>query len=164
MKQAAKVNKYRGKNFKEHLDVGDICLIRIEGNTRAATDKSAIIVMVTQVHVYRSRTDCSLLQKYQVCTKDGYLKHLQDRSTLEFQPNVTGDLMGIDISIPNFQTDLSVTDASRLFNMLGGSVFCKCTTDCAKNKNCKCKKQGTLCSSRCHGGRGNNKFCTWCNF
>jgi hypothetical protein len=68
-KQADKVNASRGKNFKEHLEVGDICLIRIEGNTRAATDKSVIIVMVTRIHLYRSRTNGSVIRKYEVCTK-----------------------------------------------------------------------------------------------
>jgi hypothetical protein len=45
-KQAQRVNASRGAEYKEALDVGDICLIRIEGNTKAATDKVAIVVKV----------------------------------------------------------------------------------------------------------------------
>jgi len=44
--QARRMNTARGKDFKEVLDIGDICLIRTDATIRAATDKVAICVKI----------------------------------------------------------------------------------------------------------------------
>ena len=69
-RQAKWVYARQGANYKEVLEVGDIALIRIEGNTRAATDKPTICVKVTQVQSYTSPTTGALSFKYNVCTRD----------------------------------------------------------------------------------------------
>ena len=53
-RQAQRVNAKWGANCKEVLEVRDIALIRIEGNTRAATDKREMCVKVTWVQPYTS--------------------------------------------------------------------------------------------------------------
>ena len=94
--QAIRVNAKRGENFKEVLQVGDIALIRIEGNTKAVTDKATICVKVTRVQCYTSPTSGVVSFKYKVCTRDGFLKQLVHRNTLEYQEQLTAEVMGID--------------------------------------------------------------------
>jgi len=142
------------------LEVGDIALIRIEGNTRAATDKPAICVKVTRVQPYTSPTSGNVSYKYKVCTREGYLKKLQHRTTLEYQEKLTAEVMGIDEKKEGFLTDLSVSQASERNNVLGGSTMCRCVTDCAKSKSCSCRQKGNLCTTKCHRGRGSNIYCT----
>jgi len=160
--QAVRVNAKRGKNFKELLQVGDIALIRIEGNTKAATDKATICVKVTRVQGYTSPTSGVVSFKYKVCTRDGFLKKLVHRNTLEYQEQLTAEVMGIDEKKEGMLTDLSVVEASKRYNVLGGSSMCRCKTDCARSNTCGCKKLGYLCTTKCHGGRGKNKYCTLC--
>jgi hypothetical protein len=160
-KQARRVNASRSNDYKEILEVGDICLIRIEGTTKAATDKGAICVKVTRVRPYTSPTN-GLSYRYRVCTRDGYIDKLQLRNTLEYQEQLTAEIMGIDETKEDFLTGLSVTEASKRYNVLGGSSVCRCLTDCSKRASCSCRKLGNFCSTRCHGGRGKNIYCTLC--
>ena len=119
--------------------------------------------MVTKVHTYKSKKDGSYKQRYQVGTKQGYLKNLQERSILLYQPKLTGEMMNINVTTPDYKVDLSIPQASHLYNMLGGAKKpCNCTTDCGTNRNCKCK--GVLCTTKCHIGRGGNLFCQWINY
>ena len=94
--KAQQVHAKRGANYKEVLEVGDIALIRIEGNTRAATDKPAICIKVTWIQPSTSPTSGNVSYKYKVCTREGFLKKLQHRMTLEYQEKLTAEVMGID--------------------------------------------------------------------
>ena len=157
-KQARRVNACRSTEYKEVLAVDDICLIRIEGTTKAATDKGAICVKVTRVRPYTSPKN-GMSYRYRVCTRDGYIDKLQLRNTLEYQEQLTAEIMGIDETKEDFLTGLSVTEASKRYNVLGGSSVCRCLTDCSKRASCSCRKLGIFCSTRCHGGRGKNLLC-----
>jgi hypothetical protein len=68
------------------------------------------------------------------------LKGNQHRTALEYEPNLTAELMMIDETKAGFVTNLTVTEASKMYNVLGGASACRCTTDCAKSKSCGCKK------------------------
>jgi len=50
--------------------------------------------------------------------------------------------MGIDEMKSNFLTGLSVTEASKWYNVLGDSSLCPCLTDCSKRAWCSCRKLG----------------------
>ena len=90
--------------------------------------------------------------RYQVCTRDGYIDKLQIRNTLEYQEQLTAEIMGIDEMKPNFLMGLSVTEASKWYNVLGGSSVCRCLTDCSKGHRALAEN-GNFRSTRCHGGR-----------
>ena len=101
-----------GANYKEVLEVRHSALNRIEGNTRAATDKLAICVKVTRVQPYTSYTTGNVTYKYKVCTRDAFLRKLQHRTTLKYQERLTAEVMGINEKKKGFITDLSVAQAS----------------------------------------------------
>ena len=157
-KQAEQINRKRGTLTKENLEVGDICNIKVEGNIRAATDQPNIPVMVTAVICAPTKAS-----RYAVATKDGYLKQKYYRQDLLHFPNLTKEIMGIDVDKEGFKRELTVQSASAMFNVLGGSAFCGCIkNDCRTSSRCICKQLGRLCSSKCHKGRGNNLKCTMC--
>ena len=117
---------------------------------------------VTRVQPYTSPRSGDVSYRYRVCTSDGYINKLQQRNTLEYQGQLTAEIMGIDETKENFLSGLSVTDACKQYNVLGGSSMCRCLTDCSKSKTCGCRKLGNFCSTKCHGGRGKNAYCNLC--
>jgi len=160
--QARRVNAARGKEFKEVLDIGDICLIRTDATIRAATDKVAICVKICTVRPYTSPTSQVTYYKYKVCTSDGYLKSYLPRTMLEYQSKLTAEIMGIDETKEGFLSELTVEEASSRSNVLGGSTVCRCSTDCSKSTTCGCRKRGNFCNTKCHYGRGKNLYCQLC--
>jgi hypothetical protein len=160
--QARRVNAARGVNWKEVLEVGDICLIRTDATTRAATDKAAICVKICAVRSYTSPTTKTKTHSYKVCTSDGYVKNFLHRTCLEYQEKLTAEILSIDENKEGFLNELSIQDASNKSNVLGGSTTCRCTTDCSISKTCKCKKNGNFCNTKCHNGRGKNIHCLLC--
>ena len=162
LQQAMRVNAARGKDFKVVLDVGDICLIRTDKTTRAATDKGTICVKICQVRTYTSPTSGVTHYKYKVCTREGYLQKLQHQSVLEFQVKLDAKNMRISETKDGFLNDLSIQDASNRSNVLGGSNVCRCLTDCSISNTCGCNKLGNFCNTKCHGGRGKNLLCKLC--
>jgi len=160
--QARRVNAARGVNWKEVLEVGDICLIRTDATTRAATDKAAICVKICAVRSHTSPTSKMKHCSYKVCTSDGYVKNFLHRTCLEYQEKLTAEILSIDENKEGFLNELSIQDASNKSNVLGGSTTCRCTTDCSISKTCKCKKNGNFCNTKCHNGRGKNIHCLLC--
>ena len=160
--QAMRVNAARGKDFKAVLEVGDICLIRTDKTTRAATDKGAICVKICSIKTCTSPTSGVTHYKYKVCTREGYLQKFQHRSVLEFQEKLDAKNMRIDETKDGFLKDLSIQDASNRSNVLGGSNVCRCLTDCSISNTCGCNKLGNFCNTKCHGGRGKNLLCNLC--
>jgi hypothetical protein len=63
----------------------------------------------------------------------------QHRSVLEYTPQPTGTLMGIDITMADVSVKLSVNEARRWLNRLGSNT-CRCIKDCFKSSACSCKK------------------------
>ena len=45
---------------------------------------------------YSSNSSGNVHYKYQVCTRDGYLKGNQHRTALKYEPHLTAELMMID--------------------------------------------------------------------
>ena len=81
-KQARRVKASRSNDYKEILEVGNICLIRMEaGMMKAATDKGAKCVKVTRVWPYTSQRSGGISYRCQVCKRDGYIDKLQIRNT-----------------------------------------------------------------------------------
>lgn len=160
-KQADQVNARRQKITKVKLDVGDVCNVRVEGNVRAATDLAFLSVVVTEVYAYPQKATGMVAYKYQVACKKGYLKGKYLREQLFHLENRSAVLLGIDTTQKGFGSNLEIKDASAMCNVLGGGYSCKCAKkDCATNGRCKCKQNNSFCTSKCHGGRGNNKICT----
>jgi hypothetical protein len=71
-RQAEAVNKLREtKSKKKILEVGDIGLLKVEGNIKAATDFPWLPVAVLKVHPGKGELSPP---GYSVCSRDGYLK------------------------------------------------------------------------------------------
>ncbi len=160
--QGEQVYKKRkqAKDYKQILEVGDIGVIRVEGNTRAACDFPFLPVMVTSTRV----SSKSGRVKYQICTQHGYLLGQFIREMIDYDEDMTPEVMKINPNIPGFQNGLTIAAASAKYNRLGGASFCKCTRDCMMNKTCSCVRLGKLCRPKCHGARKDGKEikCTNC--
>ena len=76
---------------------------------------------MTRVQPYTSPTSGNVSYKYKVCTREGFLRKLQHRTTLEYQEKLTAEVMGIDEKKEGFLTDLSVSQASERNNVLAGA-------------------------------------------
>ena len=156
-KQAEQVNSRRMKLTKLTLEKGDICHVKVEGNTRAATDFDKVPVVVVDTLTSQTTSHTT----YKVASRDGYLKGRYPREQLVLHPHVTAILMGIELEKDDFRRDLTVTTASALFNVGGGAQPCGCVkTDCRTGARCSCKDRKQLCTTKCHKGRGNNSKCT----
>ncbi len=133
----------------------------MEGNTREAGDFPFWPVMVTSTHVSAK----SGRVKYGICTQHGYLQRQFIREMIDYDEDMTAEVMKIDPTIPDaFQKDLAIATASAKYNRLGGANFCKFTRDCMLNKSCSCVRLGKLCRPKYHGARkdGNEVKCTNC--
>jgi hypothetical protein len=157
------VNARRLQDFKNVLEHGDICIYKLDGYIKGATDKKGLPVMVCGMRRYTSPVTQEVSFSYQVCSQHGYLKQRVDRGSLDHYSQLTAELMSINEKAEGFLSGLTIDKASPKVNILGGASFCKCTTDCAKSKTCSCKKFGVLCTTKCHGGRGKNNKCTLCD-
>lgn len=159
-RQANQVNARRAAFSKAVLDVGDICNLKIEGNVLGATDMRNVPVAVTQVKASRTADQPPT---YKIASQKGYLKGYFQRQRLDHIPSVTMEIMGINLTDPRMEHDLTDAQASALFNVSGGGAVCGCTAkDCATNPRCTCNKKRKFCTTKCHGGRGNNPHCTFC--
>jgi hypothetical protein len=77
--QAQRVNSARaGDGYKEFLQVFDVCMIAVDGNTRGATDKRNIPVLFTQVVPYTSPATKITTYRYMCLTKVGFLAKTKD--------------------------------------------------------------------------------------
>ncbi len=56
----------------------------------------------------------------------------QDRSVLDYMPNLTGTLMGIGVASADVFVRLTIDEASLQLNRPGGSTTCRSTTYCSK--------------------------------
>ncbi len=94
---------------------------------------------------------------YKMCSKHGRLSGTFSRAEVAYRKNYSKEILRIDPTIEDFQTELSLQQACREFNNLTG---CNCVTDCSLAARCSCKGTGMYCTTLCHEGRGKNKFCT----
>jgi hypothetical protein len=67
------------------------------------TDKRGIPVMVTLMVPYTSPTTKVTTCRHKCLSKFGYLAKNQDRMLLDFRPQLTGTLLGIDVGISSCQ-------------------------------------------------------------
>jgi hypothetical protein len=151
-KQGEAVNRRRAKDTKPVLDVGDIGLIEVEGNTRAATDHKWLPVMVTSTRLVSPGN-----VMYKLCTQHGYLVGEYVRGVIYPHETMTAEMLKINPLKPKFEQDLSIATASAKYNALGGAKVCRCTSNCLKSKRCCCMALGKLCSAKCHGKRKDGK-------
>ena len=76
------MNKKRIRSgYVVDLEIGSVCRIKVEGNTRAATDHPTIPVIVTSC-----RNSKSQLNSYTIASRDGHLAGLYARENLEYEP------------------------------------------------------------------------------
>ncbi len=143
-KQGEKVNKKRAKVSKPILDVGDIRLIEVEGNTRAATDNKWLPVMVTSTRLV---SPDNVMHK--LCTQHGHLDGEFNRGVIYPHPYMTAEILKINPMKPHFEEKLTIASASAQYNALGGATVCRCKTNCFLKKRCSCMNLGKLCSDTC---------------
>ena len=156
-RQAEAVNKLMGTQSKKKiLDVGDIGLIKVEGNVKAATDFPWLPVAVVKVHPGKGEL---VPTRYSVCSRDGYLKGTFGRNEIQYQELQTKKTMGINPKQATFKKNLTVAKASSLYNVHGGSYSCQCKGACTVESRCTCRMNNVFCTSKCHRGRGGNNLC-----
>ena len=157
--QAKQVNNRRAKFFKELLEVGDICNVKLEGKIRGAEGPKYLPVAVMEVITTRKG-----VTTYRVATKHGYLIRKMQRQELHHMPLFTKDLLSIDEMSSDFCiAGLTEQVAVSLYSVVGVTGKCRCTGDCASPQTrCGCRAKGIFCTSKCHGGRGSigDKKCT----
>ncbi len=151
-KQGESVNSRRAKLEKEILDVGDIGTIKVEGNTRAATDDPWLPVMVTFSRIISPGNVV-----YKLCSQNGHLRGEFVRSSIYYHKYMTAKILKINPLAPNFEQNLTVATASAKYNKLGGATFCKCKRNCLGSKRCSCIALGKLCGAKCHKPRKDGK-------
>ena len=167
-RQAVTVNRKRGESYKEVLEEDDVCLVSVHHKVRGATDKKSFAVLITKVIPRTNRSTNVKTYRYRCLTTAGYLKLNMDRTALDYKPQLTGALMGIDRSTADEYSSLTIEQANIKINHLGGAkerpkvTSCRCVTDCSKNTSCSCRKAKVTCTSKCHGGRGGNIYCQLC--
>lgn len=150
--QADLVNKNRARVTKTVLEVGDVGSIRVQGNTRRATDHPWLPIMVTCI--------CFISENnymYILCTQHGNLTGEFTRGDIYPNETITAEVLRINPMKPNFMNNLTVAKASHYYNALGGATFCKCKDKCSLSKRCCCIALGKLCSRKCHGNRKDGK-------
>ena len=75
---------------------------------------------------------------------------------LHFREGHSAVLHGIDPTREGFQKNLTIQKACSLYS---NQEHCNCKGNCSLLSRCACKVAGRLCTSLCHGGRGNKKLC-----
>jgi hypothetical protein len=108
-------------------------------------------VMITKVSKGKKKD-----MRYLICSTDGHLKGTFDTMELHFRQGPSAVLHGIDPSREGFQKNLTIQKAYSLYS---NQEHCNCRGNCSLLSRCACKVAGRLCTSLCHGGRGNNKHC-----
>ncbi len=94
------MNKLRGTNSKKKiLEVGDIGLLKVEGNVKAATDFPLLPVAVVKVHPGKGE---SVPSRYSVCSRGGYLKKTFGQNEIQYQELQTKKTMGINPKLAIF--------------------------------------------------------------
>lgn len=146
------MNKNRAKVTKPVLEVGDVGSIKVQGNTKGATDHPWLPIMVT---VVRKVSEDSYM--YSLCTQHGYLSGEFPRGDIYPNEYMTPKILKIDPTKPGFLNNLSVAKASAHYNVLGGSNFCRCGRECSEANRCSCIALGKLCTKKCHKKRKDDK-------
>ncbi len=98
------------------MDVGDIRLIEVEGNTRAATDHKWLSVMVTSTRLVSTGH-----VMYKLCKQHGYLVGEIVRGVIYPHETMAAEMLKINPLKPKFEQDLSIATASAKYNALGSA-------------------------------------------
>jgi len=96
-RQAVSVNKKWVSYTKEDLDSGDVCTIKVKGNTRAVTDFCRLPVIVMKVI-----TNSTDNKRYHVCSKDSHLTKCLYKNELMYLGDFAKEMLGIDTSKKGF--------------------------------------------------------------
>jgi hypothetical protein len=120
-RQAVMVNHNRGQSYKEVLEEDDVCLVSVHHKVRGATDKKSFAVMITKVIPCTNQSTNVITYRYRCLTTAGYLKLNMDRTALDYKPQLTGALIGIDRSTADENSSLTIEQANIKINHLGGA-------------------------------------------
>jgi len=143
--QAVKVNSKLGTNFKDPLQKGDI------GRVEDGKTLKKALVMVEVVLKKRNVKTSIQYYRYKVCSKYGHVEKPFARNQLLYDEHLTAAVLGI-VSKEGF---LKKKDKLALI------IVCSCKkANCATAVHCEYRKNGKLCTSKCHGGIGVNTLCT----
>jgi hypothetical protein len=157
IQQADRVNNRLAKSLKDPLEAGDIA--RVED---VKTHRKALVMVVKAIRRKNVKSGI-VYYRYKVCSKYGHVEKTFDRRQLLHDSNLTGAVLGIDVNKEGFLTKMSIAEVIAHQDKIGFLIVCRCKKgDCAKSANCVCKRNGKLCTSKCHGGRGANSMCTLC--
>ena len=107
-------------------------------------------VMVTSVKVVRNGN------RYSICTKHGHLKGTYDRNDLVPRKGHTSEMQGINEKYPGFRRQMIIQDACNAYSKM---EHYNCKGNCETLARCAFRAAGRICTSLCHGGKGNNKLC-----
>jgi hypothetical protein len=153
-KQAESVNKQRAKktdkgNRKKVLEGNDICTMTLDPKMKSMF--KYLPVMITKVSEGKNKDI-----RYSICFIGGHLKGTFDRMELHYREGHSAVLHGIDPTKEGFQKNLTLKKVCTLYS---NQEHFNCKGNCSLLSRCACKVAGRLCTSLCHGSRGNNKLC-----
>jgi len=134
-----------GRKRPNQYEIGDLVRIMIPKIDRSGIDRPTLpckIIKKTESNQYVLGSKFGIIN---TCYSPG-----------EFEP------LGVQCfpELNNLPSNkISVREAAHLQNTGSNtSVICNCKHNCNNNK-CSCKKKGSNCGSRCHGGRPCNNKC-----
>ena len=154
------MNKLRGTNSKKKiLEVGDIGLLKVEGNVKAATDFPLLPVAVVKVYPGKGEL---VPPRYSVCSRGGYLKRTFGQNEIQYQELQTKKTKRINPKQATFKKNLTVAKASSLYNVHGDAYSYQFKGACTVESRCSCRSNNVFSTSKCHRGRGGNNLCRNC--
>ncbi len=90
-----------------------------------------------------------------MCSKYGHVDKTFARNQLLYNTYLTAGVLGIDVNKEGFQKKMSIAEVIAHPEKLASIIECRCKkADCVISANCLSRKNETLCTSKCHGGRG----------
>jgi len=151
-KQGLTMKRQRNRG-QPTIAVGTVVLVKVEDVDRGKTDSRYVPGVVVELTTHDfCRIGC----------KGGVLKDCYRPETLLVEHNHGPEVYNLQGVLKDWSSlpKISVREALRLISPSGGQGFtkCGCNGDCSKS-NCKCRKTGVLCNSRCHGGSVTCKNC-----
>lgn len=139
---------YKKRVICTNFKIGQNVSLKIPKKLRHSSD----ILRIPAVIIDKSRGD---QPRYRLLTQFGVIKNTYNASQLNQYPQ------DVNCGDPNQQVSLNEVIRKILQK---DTIYCHCKTTCT-SRNCKCRKNLLVCSSRCHSGKsvccqnsGNSKF------
>jgi len=135
-----------------------------KGDIAKAEDEKSLkkaLVMVAEVVKKRNVNTHICYCRYKVCFKYGHVEKTFARNQLLYDEHLTAGVLGIDVKYRRISEQNEYHQGHCPPRQAGINIICICKKgDSATSANCIRRKNGKLCTSKCHGGRGGNTLCT----